>query len=475
MQKSRKDFYFFNTLTRKKERFVPIEEGKVGMYTCGPTVYDYGHIGNFRAFLFDDLLRRWLEYNGYKVTQVMNITNVDDKTIKAAKKLGAPLKDITRKYIDAFFEHLRMLNVEKAEHYPRATDHIPEMIALIRVLMDKGYGYRSEDGSIYFNVSKFRDYGELSKIRIGELKAGARVKVDEYAKEEASDFVLWKAWDKDDGDVYWDTEIGRGRPGWHIECSAMSMKYLGQTFDIHCGGVDNMFPHHENEIAQSEAATGKKFVNYWMHNEHLLVEGRKMSKRLGNYYTVQDLISKECNPRAIRYVLIATHYRQQVNFTFDGLNAAKNAVDRLKNFLDRLDTVQGTDAGTELERLMETVKEKFENAMGDDLNISVALAAIFDFVREVNNLIDRNIVTAEEGKTVTALMMSFDKVLGVIGETHAALKLPEEAQQLIRMREEARKKKEWKRADEIRQQLKEMGIIVEDTPQGLRLKQKSIN
>lgn len=470
MQKSRKDFYFFNTLTRKKERFVPIKEGKVGMYTCGPTVYDYGHIGNFRAFLFDDLLRRWLEYNGYKVTQVMNITNVDDKTIKAARKLGVPLKDITRKYIDAFFEHLRMLNVEKAEHYPRATDHIPEMVALIRVLMDKGYGYRSEDGSIYFNVSKFRDYGKLSKIRVGELKAGARVRVDEYAKEEASDFVLWKAWDKDDGDVYWDTEIGRGRPGWHIECSAMSMKYMGQTFDIHCGGVDNMFPHHENEIAQSEAATGKKFVDYWMHNEHLLVEGRKMSKRWGNYYTVQDLISEECDARAIRYVLIATHYRQQVNFTFDGLNAAKNAVDRLRNFLDRLDTVQGTDAGTELERLMETVKEKFEDAMGDDLNISIALAAIFDFVREVNNLIDRNMVTAEEGKTVTALMMRFDRVLGVLGETHAAVKLPEEAQQLIRMREEARKKKEWKRADEIRQQLKEMGIIVEDTPQGLRLK-----
>lgn len=470
MQKSRKDFYFFNTLTRKKERFVPIKEGKVGMYTCGPTVYDYGHIGNFRAFLFDDLLRRWLEYNGYKVTQVMNITNVDDKTIKAARKLGVPLKDITRKYIDAFFEHLRMLNVEKAEHYPRATDHIPEMVALIRVLMDKGYGYRSEDGSIYFNVSKFRDYGKLSKIRVGELKAGARVRVDEYAKEEASDFVLWKAWDKDDGDVYWDTEIGRGRPGWHIECSAMSMKYMGQTFDIHCGGVDNMFPHHENEIAQSEAATGKKFVDYWMHNEHLLVEGRKMSKRWGNYYTVQDLISEECDARAIRYVLIATHYRQQVNFTFDGLNAAKNAVDRLRNFLDRLDTVQGTDAGTELERLMETVKERFEDAMGDDLNISIALAAIFDFVREVNNLIDRNMVTAEEGKTVTALMMRFDRVLGVLGETHAAVKLPEEAQQLIRMREEARKKKEWKRADEIRQQLKEMGIIVEDTPQGLRLK-----
>jgi cysteinyl-tRNA synthetase len=468
MHNPKRGIYFFNTLTRTKEKFVPIEQGKVGMYTCGPTVYDYAHIGNFRAFLFEDLLRRWLEYKGYEVTQVMNITNVDDRTIKAARKLSLPLSEVTRKYTEGFFEHLKTLNVEKAEHYPKATDHVPEMIALIKVLMDKGYAYRGEDGSIYFNVSKFKDYGKLSKIKVEELRVGARVKFDEYAKEEASDFALWKAWDRDDGDVFWETEIGKGRPGWHIECSAMSMKYLGKTFDIHCGGVDNMFPHHENEIAQSEAATGKKFVNYWMHNEHLLVEGRKMSKRLGNYYTVQDLISKECDPRAIRYVLVATHYRQQVNFTFDGLAAANSAVERLLNFLDRLDDAQGTEAGPELEYLKKMAEEKFENAMGDDLNISTALAAIFDFVREVNNLIDKDIVTVEEAKTVIALMMRFDKVLGLMGNTHVVHKLSEEAQNLIQMREEARRMKDWNRADEIRRQLKEMGIIVEDTPKGLR-------
>lgn len=322
------------------------------MYTCGPTVYDYSHIGNMRAFLFEDLLKRWLEYRGFKVTHVMNLTDVDDRTIKAARSQGIPIKQHTERFIQAFFEDIAILNIEKADVFPKATDHIPGMVALVKKLLDKGYAYRSEDGSIYFNISKFKDYGKLAKIQVGELKAGARVKVDEYEKEQASDFVLWKAWDPDDGDVFWETEIGKGRPGWHIECSTMSMKYLGETFDIHCGGVDNLFPHHENEIAQSEAATGNKFVNYWLHNEHLLVEGKKMAKRLGNYFTVRDLTAKGYDPVAIRYLMMSTHYRQQLNFTFEGLDAAKKTLDRLTNFMHRLLEANGTAGGDDIQQLM---------------------------------------------------------------------------------------------------------------------------
>jgi cysteinyl-tRNA synthetase len=313
------DIHFFNTLTRQKESFTPIEEGKAKIYTCGPTVYDFAHIGNFRAFLFDDLLKRWLEYRGFEVVHVMNITDVDDKTIKGSRKRNVPLREYTDYYMKAFFEDIDTLKIERANYYPRATEHIPEMVALIKRLMERGYAYKGEDGSIYYAISKFKEYGKLSRIKVDDLKAGARVKVDEYGKEEAQDFALWKAWTQEDGEVFWDTEIGKGRPGWHIECSAMSMKYLGETFDIHCGGVDNMFPHHENEIAQSEAATGKKFVNYWLHNEHLLVEGKRMGKRFGNYYTLRDLLKMGYDPKAIRYLLILTHYRQQFNFTFEGL------------------------------------------------------------------------------------------------------------------------------------------------------------
>jgi cysteinyl-tRNA synthetase len=265
----------FNTLSRKKETFTPIKKGQVEMYTCGPTVYDYAHIGNFRAFLFEDLLKRWLQYKGYKVTHVMNLTDIDDKTIKGSQKQGIPLRQYTDFYAKAFFEDIKALNIAPADVYPRATDHIEEMVQIIKTLLAKGVAYKGEDGSIYFSVAKFPEYGKLSHLKVGELKAGARVSQDEYAKEEAQDFALWKAWTPEDGDVFWETELGKGRPGWHIECSAMSTKYLGETFDIHCGGIDNMFPHHENEIAQSEAATGKTFVNYWMHNEHLQVEGKK--------------------------------------------------------------------------------------------------------------------------------------------------------------------------------------------------------
>ncbi len=467
---TKENIHFFNTLTRKKERFIPIEDGKVKMYTCGPTVYDYGHIGNFRAFIFEDLLRRWLEYRGFKVTQVMNVTDVDDKTIKASNAKRIPLKEHTKRYIDAFFEDIVTLNIRKAEHYPRATDHIREMVALVKRLLEKGYAYRGDDGSIYYDVSKFEQYGKLAKIKVEELRPGARVRVDEYAKEEACDFVLWKAWDEADGNIFWETELGRGRPGWHIECSAMSMKYLGETFDIHCGGVDNLFPHHENEIAQSEAATGKKFVNYWLHNEYLLVEGRKMAKRLGNQYTLRDLTAKGYDPKAVRYLMISTHYRQQLNFTFAGLEAAKNTADRLVNFMRRLLIADGKGLGEKLETLTDHVQTSFEEGMDDDLNINVALAAIFDFVREVNSHLDNDMLSKDEAKSVYDVMLRFDKVLGVMGEIEEKRKLPKDAEELIHKREEARRAKDWRTADEIRDRLRSMGIIIEDTSQGVEWK-----
>jgi cysteinyl-tRNA synthetase len=468
MESSVDNIRFFNSLTREKEKFIPIEKGKVRMYTCGLTVYGYGHIGNYRAFIFEDVLRRWLEYRGFKVAQVMNLTDVDDKSIEGSRKAGVPLKEYTERYTRAFFEDIETLNIERAEYYPKATEHIPEMVELITKLMEKGYAYRGEDGSIYYDISKFKEYGKLANIKVEDLKLGARVKADEYAKEEAQDFALWKAWSEEDGDVYWETQFGKGRPGWHIECSAMSMKYLGETLDIHCGGIDNLFPHHENEIAQSEAATGKKFVNYWLHNEHLLIEGKRMAKSLGNYYTVRDLTAKGYSPEAIRYLLLATHYRQQVNFTFEGLEAAKNTLDRLMNFVHRLLDADSKGAGEQLELLTNKVQKGFEGSMDDDLNIGLALAALFDFIREVNSLIDEKRLSKAEARRVYELILKFDKALGVIGEVKEEEKLPKQAEELILRREEARKLKDWKTADEIRQQLKAMGITIEDTPQGVR-------
>ena len=462
------NIYFFNTLTRKKEVFKPLDEGKVKIYTCGPTVYDFAHIGNFRAFLFEDLLKRWLIQRGFKVTHVMNLTDIDDKTIKGSQTQKVPLRQFTEFYVKAFFEDIKALNIQPADVYPKATDHIPEMVALIKTLMAKGIAYKGEDGSIYFSVCKFPDYGKLAKIKVDELKAGARVSQDEYAKEEAQDFALWKAWTPEDGDVYWETELGQGRPGWHIECSAMSMKYLGETFDIHCGGVDNMFPHHENEIAQSEAATGKKFVNYWMHNEHLQVEGKKMSKRFGNFYTLRDLLAKGYDPIAIRYLLMSTHYRQQFNFTFEGLEAAKGAVDRLRNFVRRLHDTDGKESGGKVATFSAKAEVCFAGSMDDDLNIGIALASLFDFVREINNLLDANMVSKAEAAEVGGLMMRFDEVLGVVGKVEVEEALPTDIDALVQKRETARKAKNWKEADAIRAQLKGMGIVLEDTAQGVR-------
>ena len=458
----------FNTLTRRKESFIPIEEEKVRLYTCGPTVYNYAHIGNFRAFLFEDLLKRWLKHCGFKVTHVMNITDVDDKTIKGSQKQGIPLQQYTAHYTEAFFDDIKALNIELADFYPRATEHIPEMTALIKKLLEKGYAYRGEDGSVYFAINKFPDYGKLSHINIRELKAGARVRQDEYAKEEAQDFALWKTWSAEDGDAFWETEFGKGRPGWHVECSAMSMRYLGETFDIHCGGVDNIFPHHENEIAQSESATGKPFANYWLHNEHLLVEGKRMAKRFGNYYTLRDLLGKGYTPEAIRFLLLSTHYRQQFNFTFEGLEAAKSAVERLRNFVRRLREANGVRSNGNVVDLVSQAEVGFGSAMNDDLNIGVAMAALFDFVRDINALLDADKIKRQEAETVEKLITSIDDVLGVIGPITTEEILPKEAEELIREREEARKTKNWKKADEIRLQLKAIGIVVEDTNAGVR-------
>ena len=324
----------YNTLSRRKEIFKPIKNNKVGMYTCGPTVYYYPHIGNYRAYIVADILKRYLKYKGFKIDHVMNITDVDDKTIRDSQKQNLSLKEFTSKYEKAFLEDLNTLNIQKPDRLARATEHIKEMENLIKKLIDKGFAYKGKDNSIYYSISKFKDYGKLSKIKIKELKAGARVKQDEYEKKQVSDFALWKAWDKEDGNVFWETEFGKGRPGWHIECSAMSSKYLGDQFDIHTGGIDLIFPHHENEIAQSEGASGKKpFVKYWIHNEWLLIEGKKMSKSFGNFYTLRDILNKGYSPMSIRYVLLSTHYRQQMNFTFKKLDAAKNSLQRWGNFL----------------------------------------------------------------------------------------------------------------------------------------------
>ncbi|MCL1977808.1 MAG: cysteine--tRNA ligase [Candidatus Bathyarchaeota archaeon] len=461
-------FCIFNTLTRQKDVFAPIKQGEVKMYTCGPTVYDYAHIGNFRAFLFEDLLKRWLRYCGFKVVHIMNLTDVDDKTIKGSQAKGLPLRQYTDFYAKAFFEDIAKLNIEPADVYPRATDHVPEMVSIIKTLQAKGIAYRGEDGSIYYAVSKFPSYGKLSHIKIGELKEGARVSQDEYAKEDVQDFALWKAYTPEDGDAYWETELGKGRPGWHIECSAMSMKYLGETFDIHCGGIDNMFPHHENEIAQSEAATGKVFVRYWMHNEHLQVEGKKMSKRFGNFYTLRDLLEKGYDPIVIRYLLLSTHYRQQFNFTFEGLNSAKSAIDRLKNFARRLHDTEGKNSNGKVAIHIQHVKHCFDDALNDDLNTSIALAALFDFVREINNLLDADLVSKEEANEIGGVLMQFDSVLGVIGKVEVEEPLPSDIDALVQKREAARKAKNWKEADLIRAQLKVLGIIVEDTAQGVK-------
>lgn len=438
------------------------------MYTCGPTVYNYPHIGNYRAYMFEDLLRRYLQYCGYGVTQVMNLTDIDDKTIRDAQRAGLSLRDFTAIYSKAFFEDLHTLNIEPAEHYPAATDHIAEMVAMIKKLQERGYTYEA-DGSIYYRIEHFPEYGKLANLELDALQSGAsgRVQSDEYSKDDVRDFALWKSWTPEDGDVYWETELGKGRPGWHIECSAMSMKYLGEHFDVHTGGEDNIFPHHVNEIAQSEGATGVTFVNYWLHCRHLLVDNTKMSKSLGNFYTLRDLLSEGFKPKGIRYALLATHYRQPMNFTLDTLRAAEQAVQRLLDFMQLLGTAQGS--GFAVQPLLAQTQQRFAEALDDDLNISGALGAIFEMVREVNRAITTNQLSAAEAQQVLALMQRFDTVLGVLSVAEEG---PDAAVvALLHERQEARKQRDFARSDALRDQIRACGYLIEDTPQGPRLKQ----
>ncbi len=458
---------FFNTLSGKLEPFRAITDGEVKLYTCGPTVYDYAHIGNFRAYIFEDLLKRFLVFMDYRVTQVMNITDVDDKTINGANAEGVTLQEYTKKYIDSFFEDIDTLRIARANHYPKATEHIPEMVKMIKGLLDKGYAYE-KDGSVYFSIAKFPDYGRLSKINLEELKPGERVESDEYEKESANDFALWKH--KKEGEPFWETEIGPGRPGWHIECSVMSTKYLGETFDIHCGGTDNIFPHHENEIAQSEAYFGKKFVNYWLHCRHLIVDGEKMSKSKGNFYILKDLFQKNIDPVVLRFLLLSTHYRKMLNFTFEALDQANASLQRIKDFLYELKNHPFKEGESKaVSNIVEKTRKNFAAGLSDDLNISVALRALFDMIREVNSLIAKNKVFSQDAEKLTNLIHSIDSVLGVLPEEKQEL-LPAEITKKIEEREKSRKDKDFESADRIRDELLDLGIILEDTKNGVRWK-----
>jgi len=379
----------YNTLGRKKEVFKPIKEGQVSLYSCGPTVYNFAHIGNFRNYVFVDILKRYLEYKGFKVKHVMNLTDIDDKTILDSGKEGLSLKNFTEKYARAFFDDIKALNIEKADIYPKATEHVKNMINFVGVLIKKGFAYE-KSGSVYYDISKFKDYGKLSMIDLSGMKAGARVDVDEYEKDHPGDFNLLKKSREEEvkRGICYDSKFGKVRPGWHLECSVMSMKYLGDTFDIHTGGIDLVFPHHENEIAQSEAYSGKRFVNYWCHNEHLVVDGKKMSKSLGNFYTLRDLLKKGYNPTSLRYLLMSTHYRQKLNFTLESLDAAWSAVEKLNNFIFVLRGMNCSEDVGNIDELIKEARAAFELRMDDDLNISGALGIIFDFMTDINILID---------------------------------------------------------------------------------------
>jgi cysteinyl-tRNA synthetase len=472
-----------NTLSGKTENFVPQKAGEVRMYTCGPTVYDYAHIGNYRTFVFQDILRRFLKLRGFKLNHVMNLTDVDDRIIANAAAAGKSIRDYTEKFVQTFFEDCKTLSIEAPEHWIRATDHIDDMVKLIQRLQHKTFTYPSE-GSIYYRIAKFPEYGKLSHIDLTGIQAGARVDNDRYDKESARDFALWKAPKK--GEHFWETPIGPGRPGWHIECSAMAMKYLGDTLDIHTGGIDLAFPHHENEIAQSEAATGKPFARYWLHAEHLLVEGEKMSKSLGNFFTLRDLFGKGYKPSALRFALASVPYRKQLNFTFDGLQQATSSVERLRNFADRLK--QGKFPAGKQKGMAERIAkaaEEFDAGLSEDLNTARALAAVFDLVREANIAMDKGEFRQDDVSTVQEFLEAFDKVFALM-EDNDSEKLralgygsresgPDDAEidRLVAERNAAKKKRDFAAADRIRKELADRGIIIEDAKDGsVRWKRK---
>ena len=462
---------FYNSLTRKQETFRPLNSDEVTLYTCGPTVYDFAHIGNFRAYVFEDLLRRTLLFSGYSVRQVMNLTDVDDKTIRGSQRTGIPLAEYTQKYKDAFFADLETLRIQPAEHYPAATDHIDDMIALVKTLVDKGYAYVADDGAVYFSIAKYPNYGQLVNIDPAQLKPGERVSQDEYEKESVADFALWKAHSPDDGDICWDSPWGPGRPGWHIECSAMSMRYLGRTFDIHTGGIDNKFPHHEDEIAQSEAANGCTFVNYWLHCAHLIVDGQKMAKSLGNFYTLRDVLEKGYSGREVRWVLLGTHYRQQLNFSFQACADARAALQRTDDFVRSLKEAEhGSDSNNgEIPKIVAEAEQAFREGLEDDLNISATLAALFDLVRKSNKLLSAGTVGGADAARILEQLRAFDTVLGVL-DIDREEDVPEDIRQKVEERQKARKNRDFARADSIRDSLKAEGWVVEDTPSGPRIK-----
>ena len=462
---------FFNTLTQQVEDFAPQDGKTVRMYTCGPTVYHYVHIGNLRTFTFQDMLRRWLRYRGYQLLHVMNITDVDDKIIRNALQEGKSLPEYTAVYEKAFLEDARTLRLEQPEKLVRATEHIGEMVEAIQRLAEKGYTYLS-DGSVYYRIAQFPGYGKFSHIDLSGMKAGARVEVDEYDKDDARDFVLWKT--RKGNEHYWDTPLGPGRPGWHIECSAMAMKYLGETLDIHAGGIDLTFPHHENEIAQSEALTGKPFARFWLHAEHLMVESQKMAKSLGNFYTLRDLLEKGYQPEAIRYLLASVPYRKKLNFTFDGLRAAATALERLRNYKLRLETDKfPSGANPAMAERGRQARESFDAALDDDLNSAEGLGAVFEFVRDTNTAMDAGEFRAEDTKAALGFLNHFDSIFDVLRPSAEGKGLTDqEVEAKIAERAALKRAKDFARADAIRAELLEKGIVLEDTPHGVRFKRK---
>lgn len=464
----------FNTLTKQEEVICPSHEGgPLLMYTCGPTIYNFAHIGNFRTYVAQDILRRTLLHFGMKVKQVMNLTDVDDKTIRGALEKKIPLKEFTEPFGQAFLEDCKTLHILPAEHYPKATDYIPEMIRLIQTLLDNKVAYRNAQGSIYFSIRHFPSYGKLSHLCMEDLKPNASGdnEADEYEKQNLSDFVLWKIYDPErDGHIFWESPFGKGRPGWHIECSAMAMKLLGETIDLHCGGVDLTFPHHENEIAQSEGCTGKTFVRHWFHVEHLLVDHKKMSKSLNNFYTLRDLLKMGFSGKEVRYLLLSGHYRVQLNFTMASLQAARASLQRISDVLDRLKKVQipGDDLSSDL---LETSRKAFDEALSNDLNMAKALSVVFEWVRSCNALMDAGKMQVGMAQKMLALFARWDTVLGLFSEDDKE-EIPAELHDLLILREEARKTKQFAKSDAIRQQILDRGYLIEDTASGARLKRK---
>ncbi|QQS33622.1 MAG: cysteine--tRNA ligase [Acidobacteriota bacterium] len=464
-------FRFFNTLSRQIEEFQPLEDGKVRMYICGPTVWNFAHIGNFRTFVFGDVLRRYLKFKGYELTHVMNLTDIDDRIINEAAARNISIDEFTEPFTQYFLEDFDALGNERPEIMPRATHHIAEMIEIIARLLENGHAYES-DGSIYYRITAFPEYGKLSKIKFeGNITGGSeRIDTDKYDKEDARDFALWKLVGTDE-QPGWDAPFGRGRPGWHIECSAMAMKYLGETFDIHAGGQDLQFPHHENEIAQSEGSTGKQFAKYWIHSEFLKIDDVTMSKSKGNFFTFRDLAKQGYSPLAIRYLLLSVPYRKQLNFTFEGLQGAESTVERLRNFRSLVQESNGNCDEREAVELVMLALRKFTVAMDDDLNTAAALAAVHDMVREVNIIMSSRRISAEEKDAVIDAVAKFDAVLGIFGPEDDQL-LDADIEALIEERQQARTNRDFSRSDEIRDELAARGIILEDTKDGVRWKRK---